>query len=378
MSSELPIKSAVDLVNEQAAAMNALATVSLDFSVGSYERALVETNAGVAISLESLNAYAVAIARAQTSFGADLDSWCGQFNFPRIPAQPATGDETFSRYTSTAQANISVGVEVYSISNGVTYSVTADTTNPNFSPRLNAYVLPAGISSITIPIVAQTPGIIGNSLANQITTLSSVVPYVDFVFNPSALDTGQDAESDSAYRSRFILYINGLSKGTYQALLEAVSEVPGVQREKLTENKNLDGSDHYGYFYALVDDGTGTASPDLLSQAYNAVYNTRGFTIQPAVFPPTQYPINISMSVTTDGSTDDSTVQNLITSALSNYINSQSFSAFFAYSEIPKFAYDADNSVLNVFGWTLNSGNSDVQLTGQNIPIVGTLSVVVN
>lgn len=378
MTTELPIKSAKDLVNEQASAMQALLGYPLDFSEGAFERALIETNAGIGISLESQIVYLVAVSRAQTSKGADLDSWCEQFNFPRIAAQPAYGDETFSRYTPTLQATIPVGSNVYSIANAVTYSVQSDDTNPNFSPALNAYILDAGISSITVPIIALTPGKIGNALTNQITTLSSVVPYVDFVTNPSPLDNGQEAESDDAYRARFILYINGLSKGTYQALLEAVSSVAGVARERLVENKNINNTDHYGFFYALIDDGTGNASPTLVNQVYNALDSTRGFTIQQAVYGPTQFPISISMSVTTDGTQDNSTVENEIVSALQTYITSQGFNALFAYSEIPKFAYDADNSVTNVLSWTLNGLNNDIQLSGQNIPVVGSLVITVN
>jgi uncharacterized phage protein gp47/JayE len=358
--------------------MQALLGYPLDFSEGAFERALIETNAGMGISLESQIVYLVAVSRAQTSQGADLDSWCEQFNFPRIAAEPAFGNDTFSRYTPTLQATIPVGSELYSISNAITYSVQADDTNPNFSPALNAYILAAGINSITVPIIALTPGTVGNALSNQITTLSSVVPYVDFVTNPSPLDNGKEAESDSAYRARFILYINGLSKGTYQALLEAVSSVAGVERKLLVENKNINNTDHYGFFYALIDDGTGNASPTLINQAYAALDATRGFTIQQAVYGPTQFTISISMSVTTDGTQDDPTVQNEIVSALQTYITSQGFNAFFAYSEIPKFAYDADSSVTNVVTWTLNGLSNDIQLTGQNIPVVGSLVVSVN
>lgn len=378
MTTELPIKSAKELVNEQASAMQALLGYPLDFSVGSFERALIETNAGIGISLESQISYLVAICRAQTSNGSDLDSWCEQFNFPRISAQPSFGYESFSRYTPTFQSNILVGTQVYCISNQITYSVYADANDPNFSQALNCYILPEGVSSITVPIKSLTPGKVSNALPNQITTLSSVVPYVDFVTNPAVLDNGQDAESDDSYRSRFILYINGLSKGTYQALLESLSSVPGIERKLLIENKNLDNTTRYGFFYALIDDGTGNASPTLINQAYTALDLTRGFTIQQAVFEPIQYPISISMFVTTDGTNDNSTVEQNIIYSLQNYINSQNFNAFFAYSEIPKFGYDADESVTNVPFWSLNGLNSDIQLSGQYIPVVGILSITVN
>ena len=52
----------------------------------------------------------------------------------------------------------------------------------------------------------QRPAARGNVLANTITSMGQGVPGVDTVTNAIAFTNGVDAESDAAYKARFVLY----------------------------------------------------------------------------------------------------------------------------------------------------------------------------
>ena len=378
----LPVKSFDELVNEQASAMQASADMPLDFSVGSILLALVQSNSGNCLWLQSLASSVLAITRLQTSTGYDVDTFVQQFGLTRKPAVPATGNVTFSRYTTTQQAIIPVGALVFSITSGVNYAVVADSTNENFNPDLNAYIINIEVASATVPVQAQTPGLVGNVLANQITTISSIIPYVDAVTNEVAFTNGEDQESDAALKIRFVLYLNGLSKATYQALAAATLGVNGVQRYKLTENYDIDSNPLPGFFYDVIDDGTGNASDTLIANVSQAVDATRGFTIAFSVYAPNPITISITAHVFTDGSLPDATVQATVVSALTNYIVTQSFDALFAYSHIPGIIYGTNSSanspIFNVTNYTLNGGSTDIQLTGSQIMVPGTITVIMN
>lgn len=382
----LPILSFQQLVNAQVAAMQASSNKVLDFSVGSILLALVESNSGNSIWLESEAQALLSITRLTTSQGNDVDTFVFQFGLTRNPAIPASGFVTFSRFTANLQATIKVGAAISAVSNGITYLVQADTANPYFSVSLNAYILPVGIASTSVPVTAVTAGSVGNVLANQITTINSVISNIDTVTNPDAFTNGDDAETDDALKIRFVLYLNSLSKATKQALQAAILSVSGVKRYDLVENKDILGNEKLGFFYAVIDDGTGNASSDLLDNVAAQLESTRGFTIAFSDYAPVQLAISYTASVFTDSTIPDATVQSAVIASLEAYTSGQGFNALFPYSEIPRIIYDTNISlsglpyspIINVNNYTLNGSTFDVQLVGQQIGVNGTIVVTMN
>ncbi|MFX8028091.1 baseplate J/gp47 family protein, partial [Acinetobacter baumannii] len=107
--------------------------VLVDLTVGSVLRAIVEANAAVVVWLEGLLLQVLAITRAATSSGADLDSWVADFGVTRLPAVAATGIVTFSRFTTTQQVLVPVGATVQTADGTQQFTVTIDTTNPAYN-----------------------------------------------------------------------------------------------------------------------------------------------------------------------------------------------------------------------------------------------------
>ena len=96
---QLQLQDFPTLVRNQAAAVSASCATVLDVSVGSVLRAIIEANASVALWMQWLILEVLALTRASTSNGADLDSWVADFGLTRLPAVVASGSARFSRAT---------------------------------------------------------------------------------------------------------------------------------------------------------------------------------------------------------------------------------------------------------------------------------------
>lgn len=246
--------------------------------------ALMQTTAAQLVFLQAQVQLVNAIARAETSTGADLDTFYAQFGFVRLPGQAASGPVVFSNpAAASAQILIPVGTVVQTIGGAVQYAVVADTNEPTFNPTLNAYVLAIGQTSLTATVQALVSGSAYNVTAGQLAQIATPVPGINSVTNAEPIINGADAESDTAFRARFVLFINSLSKATYGAIVSAIQGVQQGIEFQLQENVDVAGNPHFGEFVVSIDDGTGSPPSSLITAVFNAVDAVRGFTIIPEV-----------------------------------------------------------------------------------------------
>lgn len=371
----LNIKSFVELVSDQVTAMQSRAAGLVDLSVGSLLRAVVESNAGVAQWIQQLIVTLLVTTRAATCSGEDLDSWLADFGFVRLSAVQATGQVTFSRFTSTNQAIIPIGSQVTTTDGSQAFTVMVDTANATYSPTLDGYVLLPGVNSLAVPVMANIAGADGNAQAGTITIISGSIQFIDTVTNAMTFANGEDEESDSAARARFVLWIASLSKATNSAIGYAILSLQNGVTYTLTENYAYNGTPQPGYFYAVVDDGSGSPSSTFLAQAYSAIDAVRGFTITFGVFGPALVTANVSMVITTDPSGNHSDIVSLVNAALQAYIASLSLGQLLPFTQLATVAYGASPLVINVSGVTLNSGTSDLAATQRQVIRAGTIAV---
>jgi len=371
----LNIKSFSVLVSDQVTAMQARAAGLVDLAIGSILRSIAESNAGVAMWIQQLIVNLLVTTRAATCSGDDLNSWMADFSFPRLSAVQAVGQVTFSRFTATSQALVPVGSQVTTTDGTQAYSVVADTTNVAFNTAQSGYVISVGVSSLVVPVQANTAGAAGNAQAGTVTVISGSIQYVDTVTNSTTFSSGKDAESDDAYRARFILWIASLSKATKAAIGYALSSLQSGVTYTLTENYAYNGTPQPGYFYAVVDDGSGAPTSTFLGQAYAAIEAVRGFTVTFGVFPPSVMTANVALTITTDPSANHSTIVAMVQAAIQQYIASLSLGQLLAYTQLVKVAYAASPLVTNVTSLTLNSGTSDLAASPQQVIRAGTVQV---
>lgn len=371
----LNIQSFTQLVSAQVTAMQAAAAGLVDLAIGSILRSVCESNAGVAMWLQQLIVNLLVTTRAATCSGADLDSWMADFSFGRLPPVQSTGLVTFSRFTPVNQALIPVGRQVTTTDGTQAFTVTTDTTNAAYAPTLLGYVIAAGVSSLIVPVQANTAGAAGNAQAGTVTVITGSIQYVDTVNNAMTFANGADAETDDAFRARFVLWIASLSKATKSAIGYAISSMQIGVTYTLTENYAYNGTAQPGYFYAVVDDGSGSPPSTFISEAYAAIDAVRGFTVSFGVFPPVLVTANVTMVITTAPSGNHAAIVSLVTAAIQGYIASLSLGQLLPYTQLATVAYGASSLVTNVSSVTLNSGTSDLAASSQQVIRAGTIAV---
>jgi uncharacterized phage protein gp47/JayE len=362
------------LVRSMTAAIQARASSALDLSVGSVLRALVEAVSGLALWLESLVLAVLALTRAATSAASDLDSWMADYGVTRLAAAPAGGSVAFARFTATNQATIPVGTLVKTADGTQSFAVTIDTGNAAYSAALGAYVLAAGVSSLSVPVSAVIAGTAGNVLAGTVTTISAALPGIDTVTNPAAFTGGIDAESDAALRARFVLYIGSLSKATAGAVGSAIANIQQGLNYRIVENQDYNGATDDGYFYVVVDDGTGYPSSTLLSTVNNAIDAARALGVRFGVFAPVVVTADVTMALTSAAGTTHADVVAAVTTALQTAIDALPLGTSLPYTQLAAIAYGV-TGVANVTGILLNGATADLAATVQQVVKAGTMVI---
>lgn len=371
----LNIKSFTQLVQDQITAVQSYYSGLIDTAIGSHLLALVESNSSVVQWIQQNILNLLVTTRASTCSGSDLDSWLADYSFYRLSAVQATGQVTFSRFTATNQALIPVGTVVTTTDGSQSYAVITDTTNSAYDATQLGYIIAAGIASVTVPIQANTAGVAANATAGTISIINGGITYVDTVNNANPLSNGEDQESDDAVRARFVLWIASLSKSTKAAIIYAITSMQSGVTCTLTENYDYSGNQKPGYFYAVVNDGSGSPSSGFLASVASAIDAVRGFTITFGVFSPVIVTANVSMVITTNPAATHSDIVTFVQTAIQNYISKLTLGQLLPYTQLATIAYGASSYVTNVSSVTLNGATADISASAQQVIAAGTISV---
>ena len=361
------------LVAEQATAIQASRAGLIDFSPGSILRAAVEAFALEGTWLQAMVLAVAAITRLATSKGSDADSFVADFGVTRLAATAAAGIVTFSRFSATGTASIPVGSTLQSGDGTQRFIVTADATNPAFSA--NAYLMAAGVSSLNVPAMALVAAAAGDVAPGVVTVITSPIPGVDTVTNALSFGGGTDAETDAALRLRFPIFIRSLSKATEAAIQEAAATVPGLTSVFPVENVTYTGVAQPGYFYVIVDDGSGSPSAAFLDQVATAIEAVRGFTISFGVFGPQIDSVAIGMTVQIEAGFDVPTVTAAVSSSLTAYIDGLALGTPLRLTRLAQVAYNASSGVTDVSNVLINGAAADVIPDFQHLVHAGAVTV---
>ena len=368
-------QSFTQLVSNMVTAIQGAASTLVDTTIGSILRALIEAVAAVVLWLQGLVLQLLATTRAATSNSSDLDSWMADYGLTRLAAVAASGSVTFSRFTATYQAVVPIGATVQTADGTETYTVTVDTTNAAYSVTLSGYVIAAGTSSVTVPVLATTAGSAGNAAPGFINTITTSIAYVDTVTNALQFTNGANAETDAAFRLRFIAYVANLSKATKSAIGYAISSIQTGVSWQIIENQTYAGAAASDYFYVVVDDGTGSPSNAFLTSVSNAVDAARPVTTTFNIYAPVIVTANVALTISVASGYTLSTIESTVQTAIQAYIDSLGVGQTLPYSRLVQVAYDASPAVTNVTGLTVNSGTADLACTFQQRIMPGTIMV---
>ena len=372
---QLPLQTFTELVQGMAAAVQASATQLLDVAVGSTLRAILEANASIGLWIEWLVVQVLQMTRAATSTGADLDSWMNDFSLVRLPATPASGTVTLSRFTTGAAALVPAGALVRTADATETFAITIDSGNSTWDPTQQGYVIGAGVTSIDLPVAAQIAGTYGNVLAGTISVLASALPGVDTVTNAAAFSNGVDAETDAAFRARFQNFISSRSRATPLAVGYAITSIQQGLNYIIEENLDPSGATRMGNFLVFVDDGSGYPLDSLISVIQTAIEAVRPVGSTFAVFPPQVTVVNVSMTLTVASGADKGSIITALTNSVSSYVNGLPLGTSLPVTKIAQLGYAASADVINVTAILLNGQAVDIVLSPSGVVKAGTVVV---
>lgn len=252
------------------------------------------------------------------------------FNFPLLPATKAYGMVTFSASPApSSDILIPAGTQVSTVSDtapGITYATVNDT------------VLSAGQASVQASVLCATAGAQGNTGSGTITKIQSSINGITGVTNPSAFQSGADAETEAARAARFAKFIDSLSRGTksaieYGALQAALTLADGTITERVTLAKVVEPESPNGTISCYVFNGAGGTSNALVALAQQIIdgyegsnseivegYSVAGIECVAAAFSETL--LNVTCQITSVDGYDHATLQASAVSVITSYIRS--------------------------------------------------------
>ena len=371
---ELALLTFTTLLQRMAASLQGAATAFVDLSVGSVLRGCMEASASVALWMQWLILQVLAMTRASTSNGADLDSWVGDFSLTRLPGAQAAGIVTFSRYSAGIPALIALGTTVRTPDGTQTFTVVQDVNNPAWN-GIDGYVCGASTFSVDIPVVALTFGLVGNVVAGAISLLATPLVGIDTVQNQQALAGGLDPESDPALRGRFTTYINSRSLSTPGALMTAALSVRQGLRVAILENQDRSGQLQAGSFVVIADDGTGFPPSFLIGQIAAAIEPVRPIGSVYSVSGPIAVMVSVQMVVEITNASS-SAIKTAIQLALLTWIQQLPIGGVLSISKLEAIAHGIDPSVQSVLSTSINLSSVDVAAppNGVLVPLAITVS----
>lgn len=366
----LPTKGFNQIVTDTIAGIQGRASKFIDFSEGSPLRAIVEGFAGLFLWFQAQVLKLLQAMRLSTAQDVDVDTFTADFMTPvgtsngvaspRLAAQKASGNVTFTRFTAApVTCFIAVGKTVGTNDGTNTqFEVVANTTFPTFSVPLNGYTLASSVASIVVPVAAVVAGKAGNIVSGAISQITSPIQGIDTVTNTAAFVNGADFESDSALKKRFADYILGLSRGDYYGTAASIEGAAVNVEWTITENYTYDGEYKPGYYFIVADDGSGSPTPEFMTLVTNAVNAVRPLGIQAAVFEPVVLFANVSMQITTAPNYDHNTVVAQVAALVALNINDLGVGNSLAWSILSAWAYSVPG-VTTVAAVLLNGNATD-------------------
>jgi uncharacterized phage protein gp47/JayE len=352
---QLPLQDFPTLVKTQSAAVATACQQLIDTSVGSVLRAVLEANASVGLWVQWLIMQVLSMTRAATSNGTDLDSWVADFGMARLAASPAGGQVVFSRVTAGQATTIPIGALVRTGTSATdqVFAVSSDPTNSAWTAA--GYAMATTNLSVTVPVVAQTPGTAGNVLAGTIIQMATAIAGIDSVTNNVAMIGGLDAETDSALRVRFSGFLDSRTRATAQAVGVAIASVQQGLSYTIAERVDTSGAVRAGQFTVTVDDGTGSPSPALIAEVSTAVDAVRPIGGTFSIQPPTI--VSVSVGATIVGTAAAATAAQ---TAVSSFISALPIGAALVFSKLYQIIFDADPGVTSVTSLTINGATADI------------------
>lgn len=291
----------------------------LEESEGSVELALGEALGILSIMLQNMIVHVNDIARLGSSFNDDVDTFLADWGLKREDPVAATTVVTAGRVLSSVVGIVNIN-DIVSTLSGVQFLVVPDSTQPYYDAVNNRYVCPIGVNTMTVKVRCVTPGAVGNVLATAIRKIVSGFTGWSTVTNLDAIGNGQERETDTAAKRRFLEYVGGLASANNDAWQAAILGVQPGLTFQIIEYFDFSGA-AFGGCCVVVDDGAGAISGPLITTITAAIDRVRAAGCKRQVVAPTNVNIDVTATVEAVVGADPAIVAAAVQSAVVAYIN---------------------------------------------------------
>lgn len=341
--------------------MAAQSGVVTDYNKGSQIRTLSQA-VGSVVEIQGVESQALA-------FQAAVYGAFAAFNITPFGAVGATGTATFA---TSLGANPPAATQNVTIAQN---TIVQTTGGIQFVTTTQAVLL-AGQTSVSVPIVATSTGLIGNVAAGAITQLVSSIVYPLQVTNVAPTSGGENAESPISVLNRFTSAVLAIGLGTPVAIANGVigvTDPSGNERVKFAtvyEPWTANISAGAGY-QVYIDSGAGSASSNLISAVetfMNGVPNTNNVGDRPAGVPYTVNAVNpLYVELAVSGTITNQSLIGTATTYAQNAIN-QFFST--VLFNTPVYASTLNALVSNAIGSILTQLTVSLVYNGAPVTVV--------
>ncbi len=301
----------------------------------------------------------------QTSWGAYLDKQAEAL--AGIDRKAATAAVVVLTITGTAGVTVPAG------------SIFASTTGINFATDEAVEIGSGGTA--TVKATAQTTGTDGNVAAGTITEIPVTIYGVSAVTNAEAAYDGYAEETDAALLERLLFKVRQpATSGNVYHYIEWATAVSGVGAVKVLPLWNGNGT----VKVIVVDSNTDTPSDDLLQSVRDAIADEAPIGATVTVVAPTTQTVNISLTCT-EGTADADAIKTVLTKYFkgevfgTDYENIDALNAdvTISYAQIGRIILDnSDTTGVNDYSNLLvNDGTSNITVTAECLPVVGTVTI---
>jgi uncharacterized phage protein gp47/JayE len=319
--------SATALTIELLQLMSAATGTLSDYNVGSNIRTLATTLATI-IEQQNITSR---VLTAQNILNLLLTA----YNVTVPQATNATGQETFTLLSPiTSSLTIPTGTQVGTVG-GLVFSTTESGT------------IPAGMTSVTIPIEAAQSGTIYNVPAGTITTLLSSLPQAVTVTNSSPTQGGTNAPTINAILGLLANAILSQGTSTPQSIASAVNGVSISTGEMVKYSTVYEpwlyasGSGAMLGFQVYIDNGGGGASSELITAVQNLLSGTTLSSLTPAGVPyqvlavdPVYSDVTVTATSAPQYASNIPYLNTLATNAVTQYFQSLNFGDTYVPSDL--------------------------------------------
>lgn len=247
------IKDFLSIVAGMVNHMRATSPAITDFNVGSVARTMIEAPA---VEIDELyQQYLAGLVEAIPT------AIYRSFDFPLLPAVPASGLVRFTAAAGHPGLTVPIGTRVASDSN-IEYQT------------VEAAVIPVGQTTVEVLVSASTAGLAGNALPGAVAHMVSAVDGVVSVTNPAALANGRGEETEAERKLRFAEFIRSLARGTvgslvYAAKLGVVTDASGTTTVERVQRVGVEET--AGYVQLYIHNGAGATSAQLVKAVADIV-----------------------------------------------------------------------------------------------------------